>query len=114
MTKQQPLFDKREGTRQREDAIKRVERHAVTDWKAAADIAVTACAKRLDYFTTDDVVMEMPADGPATHEPRALGAVMRKSAADGIIAATESWRLSKIPSCHRRPKRVWASLIYRE
>lgn len=52
----------------------------------------------------------MPSDA-RTHEPRALGALMREAARAGDIEATDAWALSERVACHRRPLRVWRSLL---
>jgi hypothetical protein len=46
----------------------------------------------------------------APHEPRALGALMREAARNGLIEATDRVRPSERPQCHMNPKRVWRSL----
>ncbi len=98
-----PLFN---GTAQRDDALKRVEDHASEAWKGEADFAVLRLAATGRPFTADDVWRGIPA-GFTTHEPRAMGAILRGCARDGIIEALQEWKLSTRPECHRRPVRVW-------
>jgi hypothetical protein len=98
-----------EGERRRDDAIDRVDENAQKDWKDAARVAVAALASLKDTFTTDDVWKLLETQGYQTHEPRALGAVMRRAARNGLIESTDRTRLSERPECHRRPVRIWRS-----
>ena len=97
-----------------DEAIARVEGHADDDWKAAAYDAVVWLAERRPEFTTDAVWAVLARRDPdaATHERRAMGAVMRRAQADKIVQATERYHVSIRVECHGNPKRVWASLIY--
>lgn len=93
-----------------DEALKRVEAHADTAWKRAATRAVYLCAKQHPYFTTDDVWDLIP-DNVTTHEPRALGAVMRKAVGAGWIRAADKAPIkSKRVSRHAGPMSVWESL----
>ena len=90
------------------EAIDRVDRNADPDWKEHALTVVEQLAMTRATFTTDDVWARLdPAF--ATHEPRALGAVMRKAAALGLIRATSTYENSTRVECHGRPVRVWES-----
>lgn len=97
------------GTIEREEAIARVEENADLLWRAAALAAVYVTAVTHDELTTDDV----PLPGVTTHELRAWGAIMRQAQVAGWIVASDRHRLSSRAACHRRPKRVWLSRIYR-
>jgi hypothetical protein len=101
------------GLAERDEALERVERNADDEWKQAAIDAVRWLAQRRTAFTTDAVwhVMRRDYQDAHTHEPRALGATMRKAAGLGLVEPTDEHRLSTNPDCHRRPKRVWRSLI---
>lgn len=106
-----PLFDPDEGTRRRDEAIDRVEEHAHVDWNHEVDQAILKTARHHPFFTTDDVwaaLLELPA---STHEPRAMGAAMRRAYTAGWIRPVDRWELSKRPACHRRPVRIWQSLF---
>jgi hypothetical protein len=94
----------------KEEAINRVESNADPGWMNAAAIAVKRVALKLDTFTTDDVWDELGYVSNTTHEPRAMGAVMRNAARAGIITATSGYRTSKRGECHGRPVRVWTSV----
>jgi len=80
----------------------------------AADKAIRAVALNHETFTTDLVWFCLDDWGYSTEEPRALGAAMRVAQKDDIIYPTDSWELSIRPACHRRPLRVWRSLIKRK
>jgi len=81
------------------------------DWDRAAEEAVRAVARRQPTLTTDDVWALLEASDARTHEPRALGAVMRRMAEAGVIAATERYTKSQRPVCHSRKIQVWRSLV---
>ncbi len=99
---------------QRADAIQRVDEHADPDWRDVAYRCVLAVARRLEHFTTDEVIDEL-SKHPAitTHEPRALGPVMMRAARSNVIAATDRFVKSNAISRHRAPKQVWRSLVYK-
>ena len=93
-------------------AIDAVEENANELWKLTALSIVEDLANSKQEFTTDDVwkkLDELP--DVQTHEPRALGAVMRRAVRDGLIVSTSTHILSSRPSCHSRPIRVWKSTI---
>lgn len=98
----------------RSDALQRVDEHADPDWRDVAYRCVLAVARRLEHFTTDEVIDEL-ANHPAitTHEPRALGPVMMRAARNNVIAATDRFVKSNAISRHRAPKQVWRSLVYK-
>lgn len=86
------------------EILEQVERNAAPDWKAEAERVIEDVAGLYEHFTTDDVWERITTH---THEPRALGALMRKMASRGVIEATSDWYISKRPECHGRPLRVW-------
>lgn len=109
---QRNLFDAKASAEARDESIEKADRAARHDWAKAAEDAVRKLARRRAEFTTDDVWKLLEAyTGPTTHEPRALGAVMRRASGDGLIKATDRTALSTRVACHRRPVRVWRSLI---
>lgn len=93
-------------------ALAKVEQHADPDWMKVARAQVDDLATLYDEFTTDHVwdFLDMP-EHPKCREPRAMGAVMRKAAADGVIAATGRYEQSHRPECHQRPIMIWRSLV---
>jgi hypothetical protein len=95
------------GIELRDSAIDAVER-ANTEWIERAYQAVRTLATKNAIFTSDDVWVAVEGE---PREPRAMGAAMRRAALDGIIVATDRTVLSLRPNCHRRPIRVWRSLV---
>jgi hypothetical protein len=71
--------------------------------------AVIRLAKTRRSFTTDDVWAAI--QGPAGVDPRALGSIMTTAASQGVIKATGRYKPSKRVECHRRPIRIWKSLL---
>jgi hypothetical protein len=100
------------GIKARDDAIARAGAHAEAQWRECCRAAIEFVAATHAEFTSDDVwdVLRKFFDPvPTTHEPRALGAIMRQAERDAICVPLSKWRLSKRPQCHRRPVRVWWS-----
>lgn len=96
----------------RDKAIVRVDLAADPTWKKAADFAIRAVAYERAEFTTDEVwqtLHELAVESP--HEPRALGAAMKRAARDGLISATNKIEQSARAVCHAAPKRVWRSML---
>lgn len=95
----------------KEEAISRVEANASRAWLDAAwDALLRICAAhgRHARLTSDDVWIALDRSGVAApHEPRALGAVMRRAVAEGVLFATADFRPSDIARNHRRPVRVY-------
>lgn len=102
MTTQMDLFAARD------EALRQVEQNADEAWKRHAVTVIRRCALVLGEFTTDDVWDRLDPEF-STHEPRALGALMRRLATSGVITATDNYRPSKRQECHNRPVRVWRS-----
>lgn len=88
----------------RNHAIDVMEAKAKLRWKDEALAAVMHLAATRAEFTTDDVWALVQLSGEHTHEPRAMGAVMRQAARDGAIAKTDRVVNSA------RPVTVWRSL----
>lgn len=103
MNEQQDLFA---AIAARDDAIDRAGAHADQTWAAHAVAAVRGAA-RLFRFTTDDVWARLEQYGVQTHEPRALGAIMKQLERDGEIVPTGDWVQTRRPAAHARPIRVW-------
>lgn len=106
MTEQPDLFT---AAATADQAIQTADEHADPEWRDAALAAGRRAAARLDLLTSDDVRREI--QGASTHEPRALGAVMRALAKEGIIVATDRYVKSGRVEAHDRPMRCWRSLI---
>lgn len=88
-------------------AIKKADDHANAEWKEAALDIVRVLSFHKDRMTSDDVWNNLEARGIKTHEPRALGAVMRQAAKRGLIYPTHTYVKSKRHECHSRPIMVW-------
>lgn len=100
------LFDAEDA---RDEAIARVEANAPESWLQRAKDTVTMVSLARFDFTTDDVWEVMGEDRPS--EPRALGAVMKAMAKDGVIRATGEYRKSVRVGCHARPVAVWRVVL---
>lgn len=93
-------------------AITKVESHADPGWLLQARGAVDAVAHLRDAFTTDDVWEALSQSNIADpREPRAMGAVMRKAQADGLIEPSGVYQQSSREVNHNRPVMIWRSLI---
>ena len=102
-----------DGIKARDKAIDQVERNADPDWKKEARTAIEVLAASRDEFTTDAVwaVLEKRDVLVITHEKRAMGAIMRSAQKDKWVEGTDRHVLSTRKKCHRRPIRVWRSLV---
>ena len=100
------LFDIELAREETDRAVARV--FASDEWKQVAYKAVLAVCRRLDTFIVDDVWEEMGGENaPMPSEPRAMGAVIRKAAKDGLIVHAGTYTLSARVTCHRNPTTVW-------
>lgn len=110
---QPSLFDVPAAIEARDEALERVEQNASKVWTALALATVLDIANNKAEFTTDDVweaLNQLGAEDP--HESRAIGAVMRNAAKDGLIRPTDRYLPSQRVACHRRPVRVWHSCTF--
>jgi hypothetical protein len=96
------------------EAIDRVEKNSNQDWSQAAYLACCLVAEQQVFLTSDDVWEMLATIAPQyqTHEPRAMGAVMRRVARDKKIEPTDRYVKSNRPECHHRPQMIWDSLIF--
>lgn len=85
-------------------AIDGVEVNADVTWLDVARGIVRAMPPGRE-FTTDDLWSQL--DGVRTHEPRAMGAVMRGLQRDGDVVNTKQYQPSARAECHARPIPVW-------
>lgn len=95
----------------RDKAIEQVERNAYEHWLDVAYEAIRTIAQTEGTFTADEVWRLIDWTGATTHEPRAMGAVMKRAVKDGLIEPTGQYRKSTRPQCHARPQPVYASRI---
>jgi len=86
---------------------------APEEWQTMIRNAIDRLARRLPTFTSDDLWLEVGPKAMYQANPSALGGVFRTAAAEGAIVCTEERRESDRPATHRRPLRVWRSLLYR-
>ena len=109
---QQSLFDEALAAVVTAEAIKQVEENANQQWMHFALKVVKALSNQFYGFTSDDVWEWMQDIYPefTTHEPKAMGAVMRKASKLKICAPTGQYVQSKRPSAHCRPLRVWKGI----
>lgn len=87
-------------------AIDGVEANAHPTWLDLARAVVLAQPPG-SLFTTDVVWVALGDTDVRTHEPRALGAVMRGLQRDGDVVNTRRYEPSQRPKCHARPVPVW-------
>lgn len=95
----------------RDDAIQRVDAHADSEWKTLAydtGMRIAACQESL---MSEDIWQALSDQGVHTHEPRAMGAVMKRLHADKVIRPTDRFVKSPSPLGHGRPSRIWESLV---
>lgn len=75
------------------DALERVERHADHEWKRAAAGVIHRYARGGLTFTSDDIMFELERMPVTTHDPRALGPVMKQAKRCGLIVQV-GWQKS--------------------
>jgi len=93
------------------EAIDRAGNHADPDWKMEAQLALEAVIATYDYFTTDDVWQLLDErDVHSTHEPRAMGALIREQQRLRRITPTGRYKKSSRIECHKRPVMIWETL----
>jgi hypothetical protein len=93
----------------------RAEDGADDDWWACTLACVREIARRQEFFTSDDVErLRIEIGGPETPEKRAYGPLIMKAKSLGFceIASPERFERSVLVQAHRRPMRVWRSLLY--
>jgi hypothetical protein len=110
MTGQGDLLDLAAAHAAADKAVTRVGQHADPAWADSVLHHIWTIATSSPEMTTDDVWV-LVADDTRTHEPRALGSLMRRAASEGWIYATDSYVPSQRAACHARPVRVWRSRI---
>lgn len=99
----------------KKDGMDRAERAADPAWWAATMQALIDVAREKQYFHSDDIVLRRRERGAvSTHEPRAMGPLMRQAHSDMVCSPTDRWTPSAQSANHRRPVRVWRSMIYQE
>lgn len=89
------------------EAIDRAEAAADPAWKILGLLAIRQLCDKRDEFCSDDVWSLLP----QTRENRALGSLLRAAQEKGWCRPTSEYRASSLPQQHRRPIRVWKSLV---
>jgi len=90
---------------ERDAAVDQVEQNANSEWKQVAYLTAIEVGQRQGTFTSEDVWDAI--SGVTTHEPRAMGAVMRRLRKENVITPTDTFVISTSPLGHGRPSRVW-------
>lgn len=93
-----------------EAGIQAAHDHANDAWKQTAYAAIVTLARRLPRFTSDEIWKELKDAQPATHEPSALGPLLRIAAHKGLIVKSGEMVKTKLARRHRDVT-VWRSLI---
>lgn len=105
------VFSVIEGGRKRDEAIDCVEA-SNAEFVEMAYLALIRVSRNKKRFTTDDVWAVLYEWGIYyAREPRAMGAVMVRGRKEGVISPTDTHTMSKRSACHRRPLRVWISVV---
>jgi hypothetical protein len=93
-------------------AIARVDAAANAAWKADCLEAIKEACRRWDKFTSEDVADILDElYSTSTHEPRAMGAMMKKAQALGLCVPTSEYIPSHRSKSNSYSKRVWARKI---
>ena len=90
--------------------MERAADHASTTWLSAAKQVVWDLIREGEPFTTDAVWERLTQRQVSTHEPRALGAVMRAAVSGGYLQASGNYFKSQRPEAHSRPVPLWIPL----
>ena len=98
-----------DNVRARDEAIRRAEEHANSQWWSAAYVTGVRLSRVKDQLISEDIFNAMP-PGLVTHEPRAMGSVMNALKSDGYIEPTGTYVKSPSPVGHSRPSLVWRCL----
>jgi hypothetical protein len=89
-----------------DEAVKRAATHANQRWMGEAEAAVEVLIKKGESFTTDEVWRLLSHFNVETHEPRAMGAIIRKFVKEGRLEHV-GYQKTLRPESHRRPVSVW-------
>jgi hypothetical protein len=92
-------------------ALDRVETHANPAWKERVNATIARLAHAHAEITTDMVWASL-GDDVATHEPRALGPLMKSAATRGLIEKTARTTQCTRPVRNGGDVRVWRSRVF--
>lgn len=99
------------GAALRDQGMGRVEA-ANPEWIGIARNVLVKAARSVEFLTVEYLWPEL--EGYGVSDRRALGPVMRWGSRNGFIEPTNQHELADRPECHRRPLRVWRSLVKEE
>jgi len=105
-------LDPVEGHRRTEKGIAQSRDHSPDDWRDSMCLALHSLARRRQFITSDDLWDDVGTEAMEGANPSALGSVFRSVAKDGAILLTTAKQESQRAPTHRRPLRVWRSLVY--
>lgn len=100
-----------------EAGIQQAHEHADETWKSTAYAAIVTVARRQAKLTADSIWRQLEGSRPVTHEPSALGPLIRIAARKGIIKKSvgelvKSDLMNEKGEARRhREIQVWDSLI---
>lgn len=101
-----------EALKARDLAMANVDAGTSDDWKELAHLAGEAVARRQHYLTSEDVRDMLDRHNvPEPKEHRAIGPVMRRLAAAGVIRQTDRHTRYTRRSRHTGMTYLWESLI---
>lgn len=102
-----------DGVALRDEALERVEANANEQWMHTAWQVLCRVARMDDEFTSDAVWDILNAEHPEvhTHEPRAMGALMKRGQRAGLMEPTDKFVRTPRPQAHKAPVMVWKSLV---
>ena len=105
-----PLFSEGLAEQKKQEALAQVESNANPEWVQAARAAVKRVAENKPYFTSDDVWIELEQNSTiTTHNPAAMGAVMKFVQSSKLGEATGKHKPSIRTKTHKRQLMIWKS-----
>ena len=113
MFEQPNLFDAIASVAAKNEGMNRVEANADPQWKIDMINAVRKVASRQQFLTSDDIWKELSVSSIAsTHDPKVMGAMVKKAAKLGLITPTDKYVPSTRVVAHARPIRIWLSNLF--
>ncbi len=103
------VFDVKGGEEQKNEGIATAYEHASEEWKIMAWKALEQVARQHEYFQVDEVWLVL--DRPV--ESRAMGGIMKQAQKIQWVEPTDRWIPSRLAHQHRRPLKVWKSLLHK-
>lgn len=97
----------------KEEGMAQALENANKDWKDEAHKAIRFLIENKQFFTSDDVMNRLDRIGVKTHNNSALGGIFNGYARRGFICQA-TFTISRRPSRHKAPIRVWKSLVYKK